>query len=61
MSIKLVPVPRTVHYSTAKSGAADSDCGVKVGAENSLIGFNHCVSSSKRTVGAALGYEYRYQ
>ena len=37
-------------YSRAKSGAADSDCGVKLGAENSLSGFNHCVSSSKTTV-----------
>ena len=27
----------------AKSGAADSDCGVKLGAENSLSGLKHCV------------------
>ena len=44
-------------YSRAKSGAADSDCGVKLGAENSLSGFNHCVSSPKTTV---LQYRYRY-
>ena len=39
-----------IRYSRAKSGAADSDCGVKLGAENSLSGFNHCVISSKTTV-----------
>ena len=32
-----------VRYSRAKSGVADSHCGVKLGAENSLSGFNHCV------------------
>ena len=46
----VVQVPPTIRYSRAKSGAADSDCGVKLGAENSLSGFNHCVSSSKTTV-----------
>jgi hypothetical protein len=59
----MVPVVRstavrsTYRYSRAKSGAADSDCGVKLGAENSLSGFNHCVStsgSSKTTVPASL-------
>ena len=34
----------------AKSGAADSNCGLKLGAKNSLSGFNHCVISPKRTV-----------
>ena len=38
-------------YSRAKSGAADSDCGVKLGAENSLSGLKHSVVSSKTTVG----------
>ena len=28
-------------YSRAKSGAADSDCGVKLGAENSLSGLRY--------------------
>ena len=37
-------------YSRAKSGAADSDCGVKLGAENSLSGLKHSVISSKTTV-----------
>eukprot|EP01047_Picozoa_sp_COSAG01_P025748 COSAG01_NODE_1638_length_9653_cov_230.802282_7_plen_59_part_00 len=35
---------------------ADSHCGVKLGAENSLSGFNHCVISSKTTV----WYQYQY-
>ena len=41
-----------LRYSRAKSGAADSDCGVKLGAENSLSGLKHCVSSSKTSMAA---------
>eukprot|EP01047_Picozoa_sp_COSAG01_P055702 COSAG01_NODE_6230_length_3778_cov_28.633324_3_plen_76_part_00 len=45
----------TVHHCTvvfcrAKSGAADSDCGLKLGAKNSLSGFNQSGISSKTTV-----------
>ena len=39
-----------LRYSMAKSGVAESLCGVKLGAENSHCGFSHCVSSSKTTV-----------
>jgi hypothetical protein len=33
----------------AKSGAADTHCGLKVGPKSSHCGFNHCVVLSKRT------------
>ena len=37
-------------YSRAKSGVDDSDCGAKLGAENSHCGFHTSVISSKTTV-----------
>jgi hypothetical protein len=40
----------------AKRGGADSNCGLKLGAKNSVSGFNHCVISPKTTV----LYHYHY-
>ena len=62
MAVLVPPMWYRYHlwYSRAKSGAADSDCGVKLGAESSLSGFNHCVSSSKTTVVYYRVQLYRY-
>ena len=50
-----------VLYGMAKSGEADSHCGLKLGAKNSHCGFNHCVVLPKTPVPVLLYQYYRYR